>query len=200
MSASSLTTVSRGDFRAARVLIGLTAAASLIGAVVSLWPSGPLIFSSAVEQAGPAYPASGLRPGVSVRYDDQVVWTLTDPTLSQRLLAALPGLVVVAGVLACAWCMWRLMDAVGAGEPFSRRSTRLVRALALVLIGVGILWPFAHMFAGFALVTQVQDVPSVLFTFNLLQFWPIVAGFFLLVLTEVFVRGNRLRDDVDGLV
>lgn len=199
-SATPLSTVSRADFRATRVLVLIAALLGVLATLVALWPSGPLSFTSSVQNPGPAYPAPGIAPGANAHYDDTVVWTIADPTMGQRLLAALPWLVVLAAVVVGAWCLWRLMDAVASGEPFSARSTRQVRLLALVLIAAGMLWPFARMISGFALVTQVQELPEVLFTFSLIEFWPVVAGFCLLVLTEVFARGARLREDVEGLV
>ncbi|WP_425309125.1 DUF2975 domain-containing protein [Ammonicoccus fulvus] len=191
---------SRGDFLFARLLVIVVALALTIGAVATLWPSGPLEFTASLQDPGPAYAAGATAPGASATYAPEVVWTLTDPSIGERLLAGLPALFLLVVGLVAAWLVWKLISAAQSGEPFTRTTVRYSRALAaLVLIGAAI-WPFLLMGVQFALVTRVQSEPSVLMWFTGFDFLPIVIGALLVILTEVYARGLDLRDDVEGLV
>ncbi|MDO5500490.1 MAG: DUF2975 domain-containing protein [Propionibacteriaceae bacterium] len=190
----------RGDFIAARVVLVIATLLLVVGSAAKLWPSGPLHFTSSVEEQGPVYAAPGLLPGASARFSSEIEWTLADPTLGQRALIGLPtALLLVAGLIA-AWCLWRLIGAALTGEPFTRRTLWHARALALSVAFVAAFWPFLGPLVNFMLITQVQSLPSVVFTIRLQDFLPIVVAALLVVLTEVYARGLALREDVEGLV
>lgn len=196
----SLFTASRGDFIAARVVLLIAALFLVVGCFIQLWPTGPLHFTSSVAEDGPTYAAPDITAGASARFSSEIEWTVSDPTLGQRALAGLPAaLLLIAGLIAV-WCLWRLIDAVMAGEPFTRRSVRHARVLALSVAFAAACWPFLGPLVNFMLITQVQSLPSVLLTVRMQDFLPIVVAALLVVLTEVYARGLALREDVEGLV
>ena len=200
MSTRSFLAPSRGDFLFARLLVVVVVLALTIGAVATLWPSGPLEFTASLQDPGPTSAAAGTAAGASATYAPEVVWTLAAPSVGERLLAGLPALFLLLVGLIAAWLVWQLIGAAKAGEPFTRTTVRYSRALAaLVLIGA-VVWPFLLMGVQFALVTRVQSEPSVLMWFSGFDFLPIVIGALLVILTEVYARGLDLRDDVEGLV
>lgn len=193
-------TVTRWDYGFVRILLLVTTLALLVSAATRLWPSSPVHLAGTLRADGPAYTPADLSPGVSARYTPEIVWTVADPTVGQRLAAAAPSLWLLLCGLGIVWAVWKLLGATASGEPFTRDSVRYSRWLAGMFLTCAILYPFVQMTAHFALVTQFQHTPEVLMHFKGSDFLPVVAGLLLVVLTEVYARGLELRDDVDGLV
>ncbi|MDO5682286.1 MAG: DUF2975 domain-containing protein [Propionibacteriaceae bacterium] len=192
--------VSRGDFLAARIVVALATVALVIGSLIAMWPSGPLHLTSSIVEEGPAYNPPGLIADATARYASEVEWTLAQPTFGQRALAAVPSLVLLVGGLIIAVCLWRLIGAARSGEPFTRRTLRDAQVMAVVMVGLAAAWPFLGPLVHFMLITDIQSMPSVLFTLSGVDFLPIVVALLLVVLTEVYARGLALREDVDGLI
>ena len=194
------TPMSRGDHVALRILLVLTAVGAAIAVVAALWPSTTIQFIAQSADPGPRLPTTGTAANASANYSDQVVWTITDPTLAQRLLVALPTILGAAAVLGGVALLIGITASIRRDRAFTRTTATRVRWLALLVLLVGLLQPFVTAAVSFALVAQVQDQPSVLFTFNLTDFAPVLVGMLLLALGEVFSRGIVLADDVEGLV
>lgn len=194
------TPMSRGDHVALRILLVLTAMGAAIAIVASLWPSTTIQFTADSADPGPRLPTTGTAANASASYSDQIVWTITDPSLAQRLLVALPTILGAAAILAGVALLIGITASIRRERAFTRTTASRVRWLALLVLLAGLLQPFVKVAVSFALVAQVQDQPSVLFTFNLADFAPVLVGMLLLALGEVFSRGIVLADDVEGLV
>lgn len=192
--------VSRGDYVAARVVLVVFTAALVVGCLIALWPAEAVHFRGAVVEEGPAYTAPGIIPTATARFGSDLEWTLLDPSIGQRVLVALPVVLILVAGLGIAWCLWQLIGAIQGGEPFTRASLRHARTLAVIVLGAAVVWPVLTALVQFILVTQVQASPSVLFTMQAQDFLPLLVGGLLVVLTEVFAKGLVLREDVDGLV
>jgi hypothetical protein len=177
----------------------------VVGTLIRLWPTGPVHFRGAVTGPGPVHtdPAvteAGLTAGAVARFSSELEWVLSDPTLGQRLIAAAPAVLVLAAGLGIAWSLWHLLTAAGRAEPFTRLTVRYARLLAGLVLALAVARPFVQMASQFFLIAQVSADPQVLFSVELSDFLPLLAGVLLVVLTEVYARGLALRDDTDGLV
>lgn len=179
------------------VLIMIAAAAAL---VFALWPSQSINYTTAAASAAAAPVPDGTAANVTVAHTDELVWTISDPNLAQRLLVALPTLLGAALVGIGAWLLFGITTRIHRGHAFARPTITRLRALALVVLFGGLVLPFIELTTKFALSAQVQSEPHLLLTFDLIVFWPVIVGLLLLLLTEVFVKGRVLSDDLEGLV
>lgn len=173
-------------------------AGAAIAAIANLWPTRTIDFLVGTGDPGPARTVAGQASNATARYNAEVLWTITDPSLGQRLLVALPGLWGAALVIVIALLFRSVVTRIRNGGAFTAATTNRVRAIALVLIFGGILYAAILAVTQFALVAGLQDEVSVVFTIDPIA--PFVAGFVLLVLVEVFRRGIQLSEDVEGLV
>lgn len=188
-----------GDYVLLHVLLALTGLGAIISIINALWPRSQVAFVASQPDLGPVIPNGGTA-GASVRYSDQVLWTLTDPSVADRLLVALPAVFGALVVLAAVVLVWKVVARIRGGHAFTPATVRLVRALALVVTFGGLLWPFTQMGAQFVLVTRHNPEPRSLFTLQFTHFAPFLAGMLLVLLTEVFARGAQQADDLEGLV
>lgn len=185
--------------------IGLVVLLILVAVVaVGTWLVGPIVewvrggdlavpFFSSVDVPGLA--GSGLGHG-----EADYALLLPDPTTRERLLDLLPGLGYLAIVVVGAWLVVRVMTDISRGDLFHLRNVRRLRGIgALLAFG----WPvvfFAELTCRFAILAELDlgDLgPRAAFTIPVL---PVVAGMVVALLGEAFKAGNRLRDDVEGLV
>jgi hypothetical protein len=85
------------------------------------------------------------------------------------------------------------------GDPFTTANALRLRTLSIILIVGGTFVPIVQgiAFEG-VLDPLLADGPQ---TWTLeLQLWPVLSGVLVGFLAEVFARGARLREDVEGLV
>lgn len=188
------------DYVILKVLLALVALGALASIVVALWPGDTIEFTSHSASRGPSAGIAGLASNAHVTWADRLLWTISDPSVGQRILVALPQVFAALCVLAAALLVYSLAGHLARDAAFTRPALHRLRALALVLVFGGILWPFLMMGATFALVAGLQDDPSVLFTFSLTDFAPLLVGMLLLAVAEAFRRGIGLAEDVEGLV
>ena len=193
---------SRGDFRMTRVAMVAVAALypllSLTPPLVGWVRGAPLRMLGHTVTPGPAVDEAPM-PGVTSRYTDEVLWTISDPTVGQRLAALLPVLLVT--VLLGAGCvfLWRLVGATQRGEPFDATTVLLLRALGVLVMAYGLLHPFLPSIV-MLLVFWDESAPSVAATLDLFNLFPFVVGTLILVVAECFRIGLGLREDVEGLI
>lgn len=193
----------RSDWIGTQVLLALVLAACL-GAyllpAVASWLSGdPLVVESQVPQTAPV---PDLQPlgGASVAYDGHVRWTLPGATTGQWLLSLLPVVLTSGLVVAGTVLVWRLARRVRRQDPFGPAALRAVRGLALLVLAYGLLIPVIRLAVTFVVLAPVQARPELSVTVLPWQAAPLVIGWLLLVLAEAYRHGERLRDDVTGLV
>lgn len=192
--------MSRADHLVLRVLLALVALGAATSAVVALWPGDTIAFTAAVDGRGPAYTPAGSATDASATYASEVVWTLTEPSLGDRVLVGLPTVFAAVCVILGVLLLLGIVSNIRRDQAFSRQTLSRVRWLALLVVFGGLLQPFVAMAVSFAMAARVQAEPSVLFTFSLVEFAPVLVGMLLLVLGEALTRGAALADDVEGLV
>ncbi|WP_017590870.1 DUF2975 domain-containing protein [Nocardiopsis ganjiahuensis] len=146
-----------------------------------------------------------LADDVGVRGTDTLVLVFEDPGAPERLLLALPvllqqvlGLVVVGLVL-------RMLQSLSSGDPFVPANVRRVYAVAFAVLLGSLLLPVVESVCDIALWQDRVPVDEVaLLAFDLgLGSGPLtgfLVGLLLVSLAEVFRRGARMREDVEGLV
>lgn len=187
------------DYLVLKLLLALVALGSLVSLVDALWPRRTITFRSSSGDAGPAAAMTGLPANVSVHHGDELVWSITDPSLGQRVLAALPALFGALCVLAAALVLYSLASHLARDAALTRPVLNRLRVLGLVLAFGGVLWPFVRMLTAFALSVGVES-SSVAVVFSLAEFAPVLAGMVVLAIAEAFHRGIGLSEDVEGLV
>jgi hypothetical protein len=192
----------RRDFAMTRVaLVAVAALYPLLSLTPPLigWVRGePLALIGHTTTPGPPVDEAPT-PGVEARYTDEVLWTIADPTVGQRLAALLPALLVTVLLGAGCLVLWRLVTVTQRGEPFDATAVRQLRALGLLVMAYGVLHPFLPS-AVTLVVFWSERTPSVAATLELFSLFPFVVGTLILVVAEVFRIGLGLREDVEGLV
>jgi hypothetical protein len=123
-----------------------------------------------------------------------------DPTAAQYAWALAPPLVLLVLAVVVARLLLGVVRSLRDGDPFSPANARRFAALSSVVIVGGVL---LQCFQGVAhartIAPLLSDGPAS-WTLDL-ELWPVLAGGALFgFLAEVFSRGARLREDVEGLV
>ena len=122
-----------------------------------------------------------------------------DPTTAQYVWGLVPVVVLLALAVAAARLLLGVVRSLRSGDPFTSANARRLSALAgLVIIG-GIFHPFLQGIAHEAVLQPVSAEAAKGLSVDL-HLWPAVAGILIGFLAEVFARGARLREDVEGLV
>lgn len=125
---------------------------------------------------------------------------LADAAPREHLLALLPGLLVVALVVVGARLLLGIVRGLRDGDPFTTRNARrLTRLGVLVLVGglgAQVLGSVVHAELLAQALPGGEGLPR---SFDL-SFWPAPVAVGIGFLAEVFARGARLREDVEGLV
>lgn len=194
----------RDDYRMTRVALVVTAAIypllTLPWRIADWVRGGPLVHLSRLPgPGGPAVTDPPVRPGVEVRYSDEVVWTIADATAGQWLASLVPALVTSATVVLACVVSWRLATATQRGEPFTAAAVRRLRVVGIVLIAYGLVMPPLRGLLDFVILTP-ESGPGISYALDLSTLLPFVIGTMVLVLAESFRVGDRLRSDVEGLV
>lgn len=188
------------------VLVGATMALSLLWITTGLSVGG--VGQTDRVTVHQPIDAPGTVPDVEPSVDDVTIAaesTMTlvfeDPSALERLMLVLPALLVQAAALV----VLSLVLRVGRGDPFVPANVRRVHTIAFTVIVASILVPTAQGLAGLFLQDGVVPAEGmVLASFEItLGSAPLVGilvGLMLAALAEVFRRGARMRDDVEGLV
>ncbi|MEV6822009.1 DUF2975 domain-containing protein [Nocardiopsis dassonvillei] len=131
--------------------------------------------------------------------------TFHDPTVGERLLLAVPGLLSVAAVLVVMVTLLGLLRSLDLGDPFVPVNVRRVRTIALTVLGAAVVLPLTRMVCEGLLQTRALHTDGFAFALgvpggNGFSFTLVFVGLVVAALAEVFRRGTRLREDVEGLV
>lgn len=143
----------------------------------------------------------GLAPGVTVANPVDALVVIADPTVSQRVLVALPSALVAVAVLVVVRLLLGLLGDLRGGEPFTVANVRRLRGIAVVVGAGAIVFSAAEALCNFVLVSDGALGVGARQVFELsLPFAFLAVALALAAIAEAFRVGVRLRDDVDGLV
>ena len=180
------------------LLLGLTIAFGaflVVGAVTGFGPSGDevAVHSRIDVERLAALPEDVVRPDTV-----DVTIRVRDASDGQIRLAAgrdlAPGIVVGLAV----WLLRGLLTSVRDGDPFTAGNVRRLRLMAFViLIGVPLAAFVGSLFASELATSAGLDSPGVQLAMPGNAF---LGGLAVLVLSEVFAQGVRMRDDLEGTV
>jgi hypothetical protein len=154
----------------------------------------------------PSVAVGAASPDVSVAAPPEVVVEFHDPTALERLLLAAPGLLGTAAVLVVLFMVLRLVRSLDRGEPFVAANVRRVYAIAYTVLVGSLAVPVAGAVCDSVLRSRALGADGLVLTAGLLggrggiSLALVLTGFLLAALAEVFRRGARLREDVEGLV
>jgi hypothetical protein len=142
----------------------------------------------------------GLAPGVTVDNPAEVLVAIAEPTMSQRLLVSLPGVLVAVAVLLVVRLLLGLLGDLR-DEPFTRQNVRRLRAIAVV-VGMGaVVVSVVGAICDFLLADPGAVGDGVQRAFELsLPIGFLAVMLVIAAIAEAFRHGVQLRDDVDGLV
>ncbi|GAB3623557.1 hypothetical protein GCM10027418_16400 [Mariniluteicoccus endophyticus] len=190
-----------------RVLMILSVAGVLMGGVlprvVALVTGRPLEVRALAAGEGPPLPEV-LREDATVRWADEIIYSLPHPTVLQRLVDLLPSLVLVGLLAAGVVVVWRLLDRAVAGDPFQHDAMRSFHVLAGLLAVGAVSLPGLNALDRVIVVFPLHEVPVIYGRLYLdelgLGCGLLAAAGLVEVLGAVFRHGTRLRADSEGLV
>ena len=149
--------------------------------------------------------ATGPLPDAVVRPPEGVTGPLSgtvvvaDPGASDYGWDLLPLVLAVAVAAFGAFLLLGIARGLRAGDPFTMANARRLTSLAVLVTLGGLFLQVFHGISRDALLAAAlpgQELPT---AFEL-SFWPAPVGMLIFFLAEVFARGARLREDVEGLV
>ncbi|WP_116244432.1 DUF2975 domain-containing protein [Nocardiopsis sp. FIRDI 009] len=198
------------------LLIAGTAATALTGLFLLVW-TAPLLPADVVGDlttitvhapAGlPTPPVETPVTGenVDVRAPESLAITFHDPTPAERLLLALPTLVGVAATLLVLVTLLRMARTLAQGDPFVPANVRRMYVVAATVAVGSLAVPLVRVLTEAELQSRALDPDGLVLVESTVglgevPFPLLLVGFALAALAEVFRRGTRLRDDVEGLV
>lgn len=110
------------------------------------------------------------------------------------------AVVLAATIVTVIICLLRLSIRVTHGQIFGKSSTRLVSGAGITaLVGITISHVLGGMVGAEALLVASDDFPSVTMA-NVEVFPFVLAGFVIALISTVFVIGDRLQRETEGLV
>ena len=122
-----------------------------------------------------------------------------EPTAAQYGWYLVPSVLLLVLAVVTARLLLGIVRSLRIGDPFTAVNARRLATLGVVLIVGGTLLPTVRGIALHGVLDPlVVEGPS---TWRLdLALWPALTGILVGFLAEVFARGARLREDVEGLV
>ena len=143
-----------------------------------------------------------VRDDVTVSGTGDMVLTFSDPSTWERFMIALPVLLRLATGFIVFYLLLKLVKSLGAGDPFNPRNARRVYGIAITVLAATVLGAVTDGFTAVRLQQAAVGESSLLFSLHLDSgtFSGLFIGFLLVALAEVFRRGTRMREDVEGLV
>lgn len=190
----------RADYLGAKILLGYAVFGSVLFGlglpILNAVNNAPLPVSYQTKvTSGIQLPRGATHDGNAT-----VELLIKDATLSERMLQALPELLITAMTIAVASMLFQLLRSTQAGEPFTRRNVRRIRTIAFI-VGAGLLVPLAQGFADSAIYMtgRLPDRADLTFVMTI-SLLPLVGMIVVALIGEAFRRGVELREDVEGLV
>jgi hypothetical protein len=121
-----------------------------------------------------------------------------------RVLSQLPWTLAGLLLLGGAWLLWRILLDIAAGRPFHPRTPGRLRGLALVVLAGSLFPSMIEGVASAAVVEHLGGLPDgsplgvQLFEVGLPM--PFLVILLLFIAAQVFDAGQRLEEDVEGLI
>lgn len=122
-----------------------------------------------------------------------------DPTVTQYGWDLAPSVVLLLLAVVVARLLLGIARSLRTGDPFTLQNARRLARLATLLIVGGFFVPFFQTVAFSGVLDPLLPGGPTSWTREP-QLWPSLAGVLVFFLAEVFSRGARLREDVEGLV
>jgi hypothetical protein len=122
-----------------------------------------------------------------------------DPTAAQYGWALLPSVLVLVLAVVVARLLLGVARSLRTGDSFTPANARRLSTLAILLIVGGTFVPIFQSIAFEGVLDPLLPGGPRAWTLEL-QLWPVLTGVLVGFLAEVFSRGARLREDVEGLV
>ncbi len=172
-------------------LVPFLGALALLGPLRNALRGGPLAVSAPLPES--VVRAAGVR-------DVTGTVTLPDAALGQHLLAMLPLALTILLVTVAVVLLLGVARGLRRGDPFQPANVTRLRLLGLLIAlgGIGAQWvrdtTRNTLLDGVALAGYAMPIALEI------QLWPVLAGALVAFLSEVYARGARLRDDVEGMV
>jgi hypothetical protein len=167
--------------------------------VIAFIPRSPVSLGLPASALSGLDAVGGVEPGVALDPAGTVAFTVTDPTLYQRLLflaTLLPGLLLVAEV---ARRMARLLRAAEETDPFTARTARdlttVARLTAIAGVGAWAVSSIASSLLSATMLTTGTPVTPYGSPFGWLAVALIFAGF-----AQLISRGVGMRAELDTLI
>ena len=122
-----------------------------------------------------------------------------DPSAAQYGWDLAPSVVLLLLAVVVARLLLGVARGLRTGDPFTMRNARRLSTLGFVLIVAGALVPVLQGVAFQEVLDPLLPGGPRSWTRDV-QLWPVMTGMLVSFLAEVFARGARLREDVEGLV
>jgi hypothetical protein len=168
-------------------------------AVIAFIPGSPVSLGLPTDLLWGRESLGGTVPGVVVDPAGEVVFTVTDPSLPQRLLhlaTTLPGLLLVAEI---ARRMAGVLRAAQDSDPFTARTARELTLIAKITAvgGLGV-WAVDTV-AEWVLSATMLDAGAAVAAHQSLAGWLAVA-FIFAAFAQLVARGVTMRAELDTLI
>ena len=148
---------------------------------------------------------SGSLPADLVPTTDLVTGPLSGTVVVRDASAAqygwdvLPSVVLLVLAVVVARLLLGVARGLRGGDPFTPANALRLRTLSIILIVGGTFVPIVQSIAFEGVLDPLLPGGPRAWTLEL-QLWPVLSGVLVGFLAEVFSRGARLREDVEGLV
>ena len=152
----------------------------------------------APEVTGPL-PDALVRPPAGVTGPLSGTVLVRDPGASDYGWDLLPLLLTLVVAMSAAFLLLGLARGLRDGDPFTTVNARRLTSLAVLVTVGGLSLQMLHDISQEALLAAALPDQELVPAFEV-SFWPAPVGMLIFFLAEVFARGARLRDDVEGLV
>ncbi|MEU1898700.1 DUF2975 domain-containing protein [Nocardiopsis dassonvillei] len=153
----------------------------------------------------PHSPDVAVRGDVTVEGAGGMEIAFHDPSVAERVMLVAPALLTALAAGLVAYLLLRMVLTLDGGDPFVPANVRRMYAIALTVVTGALAVPAAEALLGAVLEHRALGTDAtVVFSLSLDLdggVLPLVAvGLVIAALAEVFRRGTRLREDVEGLV
>jgi hypothetical protein len=142
----------------------------------------------------------GGKDGVEFFWDGTAWVRLPDASVTDRLLAAVPDLLLAAMVSAALVILARLLARVATARPFADPAVLELRILSLLVLAGGVLVPLLSSIVDNVLVRQALADASAAPLRATLNFAWVGAAVLIFALAQAFEQGARAAHEVEGLV
>ena len=167
--------------------------------VIAFIPGSPVMLDLPTDLLSGLDGVTGVKPGVVVDPAGQIVFTITDPSLAQRMIylaTTLPGLLLAAEI---ARRMAKLLRAAQDSDPFTMHTARELTVVAKITAfgGLGV-WA-ASIVAKWALSATMLTSGAAVEAGQLLLPW-LAVGFIFAAFGQLIARGVAMRAELDTVI